>query len=175
MINSTDSASNNSLKVLLITFILMVFAELFFLVDIFADFLLIDLTSGIIDHNTLEFSAVILLAVSLVALSFQLRMLLQINNAQQEALQAASGELLQVIEKRFVDWKLSASEKQVALLLIKGLSIQEICDVRNTKAGTVKSQANAVYQKSGLQNRAELVSYFVEDLLAGESLISDNK
>ena len=59
-----------------------------------------------------------------------------------------------------------ATEKEVAWLLIKGLSIQEIADARNTKIGTVKSQSNAVYQKAGLQGRAELVSYFVEDLLA---------
>ena len=56
------------------------------------------------------------------------------------------------------------------MLLIKGLSIQEIADIRETKTGTIKSQCSAIYRKAEVKGRNELVAYFVEDLLSGESL-----
>ncbi|WP_156098587.1 hypothetical protein [Thermopetrobacter sp. TC1] len=31
---------------------------------------------------------------------------------------------------------------------------------------------NAIYRKAGLRGRSELVAYFVEDLLAGEKLLT---
>jgi len=86
------------------------------------------------------------------------------------SLKAASGELLAVMEAQFKEWGLSPSEWEVALLLIKGLSVQEIADIRQSQPGTVKSQSNAVYRKADLAGRSELVAYFVEDLLAGEDL-----
>ncbi len=163
--------TGRTLVVLIVAMGLMLFAEIFFLIDIFADFFLIDLLGGWIDHNLVEFAAVALLGLSLVVLSFQIRNLIRVNKAQKLIVQAASGGLMKVIQNRFLDWGLSTSEKEVAWLLIKGLSIQEISDVRETKPGTVKSQTSSIYQKAGLQSRAELVSYFVEDLLQGESLL----
>jgi len=160
-----------SLSILLISFILMTIAELFFIIDIVADVMLIDITGGLINHNTLEFLSVLLLAITLVALALQIKNLLAINRMQQLALQTASGKLIEIIKMHFAEWKLSSSEQEVAFLLIKGLSIQEIAEIRNTKAGTVKSQSNAIYQKSSLQNRAELTAFFVVDLLAGESIV----
>lgn len=75
-----------------------------------------------------------------------------------------------VIQRHFDMWKFSPSEREVALLLIKGMSTQEIADIRDTKIGTVKSQTSAIYQKAGVKGRNELVAYFVEDLLAGERM-----
>ena len=57
------------------------------------------------------------------------------------------------------------------MLLIKGLSTQEISGIRDTRPGTVKSQSSAIYQKADVAGRNELVAYFVEDLLAGESML----
>ena len=154
---------------------LMGVAEIFFILDIVADLYQLDIATQWIEHNTLEFSAVALLFVSLLLLGLQVRKLLEVNRAQTETVKVASGKLLGVIEDRFNKWKLSASEKEVALLLIKGLSIQEIADLRNTKLGTVKSQSSMIYQKAGLQNRSELASYFVEDLLAGEAFVEQER
>ncbi len=50
------------------------------------------------------------------------------------------------------------------------ISIQEIADIIETKTGTIKSQCGAIYRKANVKGRNELVAYFVEDLLAGESL-----
>lgn len=62
-------------------------------------------------------------------------------------------------------WKLTGAEKDVAFLLLKGLSIKEIAGVRGTSVKTVRTQANAVYAKSGLSGRSELSAFFLEDLL----------
>lgn len=62
--------------------------------------------------------------------------------------------------------------KKVALLLIERLSTEEITAVRETKLGTIKSQSNAIYRKAGLKGRNKLSAYFIEDLLAGDQLIT---
>ena len=68
------------------------------------------------------------------------------------------------IKQQFADWRLTASECDVATLMLKGLSHKEIAQVRNSSAATVRQQAAAIYGKSGLTSRAELAAYFLEDL-----------
>lgn len=75
------------------------------------------------------------------------------------------GEFGKLLEEQFEQWKLTKSEKEVALLLIKGLSLDEIAGVRETKERTVRQQASSLYKKAGLSGRHELVGYFFEDLL----------
>ncbi|MDE0993976.1 MAG: hypothetical protein OSA23_12490 [Rhodospirillales bacterium] len=62
--------------------------------------------------------------------------------------------------------------KKVALLLIERLSTEEITAVRETKLVTIKSQSNAIYRKAELKSRNKLSAYFIEDLLAGDQLIT---
>lgn len=69
------------------------------------------------------------------------------------------------IEVQLNNWELTASEKDIALLLIKGLSMKEIAELRNSKESTVRQQAMAVYKKSNLQNRQQLAAFFLEDIL----------
>jgi len=73
--------------------------------------------------------------------------------------------LSQAIQAQFTDWKLSAAEAEIALLILKGLQLGEIASLRDTSERTVRDQARAVYRKSGLANRASLSAYFLEDLL----------
>ena len=69
------------------------------------------------------------------------------------------------IDHQFDRWKLSAAEREVALLLLKGLSLKEIADLRQTSERTVRQQSLGVYRKGGLSGRAELAAFFLEDLL----------
>ncbi len=69
------------------------------------------------------------------------------------------------IDRQFERWGLSAAEREVALLLLKGLSHKEVAAVRETSERTVRQQALAVYRKAGLSGRAELAAFFLEDLL----------
>jgi DNA-binding CsgD family transcriptional regulator len=72
----------------------------------------------------------------------------------------------EAIEAQFSRWSLTEAEREVALLLLKGLSHQEIAAVRAVSERTVREQARAVYAKSGLSGRAALSAFFLEDLLA---------
>ena len=56
------------------------------------------------------------------------------------------------------------TEKDIALLLIKGLSMKEISALRGSSDATVRQQSASVYKKSKLDNRNQLSSYFLEDL-----------
>lgn len=73
--------------------------------------------------------------------------------------------LSQEIERQLNAWMLTASEKEVAFLLLKGLSLKEIAEIRKTSEKTARAQSTAIYEKSGLAGRSELAAFFLEDLL----------
>lgn len=88
----------------------------------------------------------------------------QLNESQLQA-QKLMGEFSKIIQTQFDNWKLTNSEKEVGLLLLKGFSLDEIAAVRETKAKTVRQQASNLYKKAGVSGRHDLVAYFFEDLL----------
>ncbi len=69
------------------------------------------------------------------------------------------------IDRQMERWELSPAEREVCLLLLKGLSLKEVAAVRGTSSGTTRQQSLAVYRKSGLAGRSELAAFFLEDLL----------
>lgn len=69
------------------------------------------------------------------------------------------------IDQQFDSWHLTPAEKDVALLLLKGLAHKEVAQLRGRAERTVRQQAFAVYRKSKLSGRASLAAYFLEDLL----------
>ncbi len=73
--------------------------------------------------------------------------------------------LSNAIDRQLDRWGLSRAEKEVALLLLKGLSHKEVGGVRQVSEATVRQQARALYQKAGLQGRPDLAAFFLEDLL----------
>lgn len=70
------------------------------------------------------------------------------------------------IDQQLTKWNLSAAEKEVAFLLLKGLSLKEIAEIRKTTEKTARVQSMAIYSKAGLAGRSELSAFFLEDLLA---------
>jgi DNA-binding NarL/FixJ family response regulator len=76
--------------------------------------------------------------------------------------------LSEAIQEQFEAWRLSQAEAEIALLLLKGLSLKEIAGARETGERTVREQARAVYRKAGLSGRSELSAFFLEDLLLPE-------
>jgi DNA-binding CsgD family transcriptional regulator len=83
---------------------------------------------------------------------------------------AESRNLLQglgeAIDQQFSRWNFTDAEREVALLLLKGLSLKEVASVRATSERTIRAQAAALYSKAGLTGRAALSAFFLEDLLA---------
>lgn len=72
----------------------------------------------------------------------------------------------EAIDRQFLTWKLTEAERDVGLLLLKGLSLKEIAAVRVTSERTIRAQAQSIYAKAGLSGRAALSAFFLEDLLA---------
>ncbi len=72
----------------------------------------------------------------------------------------------EAIDAQFIRWNLTDSEREVALLLLKGLSTQEIAAVQARAERTVRENARSVYSKADLPGRAALSAFFLEDLLA---------
>lgn len=70
------------------------------------------------------------------------------------------------IHEQFKQWGLTQAETDVALLIIKGFSLEEIAGLRGTSERTIRDQAASVYHKAKLKNRIELSAYFLEELLA---------
>ncbi len=82
-----------------------------------------------------------------------------------EQLRVAGQEYQSVIQKQFDTWQLTPSEKEVAALLLKGLSFEEMATVRNTKEKTVRQQATSIYRKANVTGRHEFAAWFFEDFL----------
>lgn len=76
-----------------------------------------------------------------------------------------------VITGQFDRWELTPAERDVALLLLKGLSFKDVAELRGSAEKTIRQHALKIYQKSGLPGRTELFAFFFEDLfLAKETL-----
>ena len=73
--------------------------------------------------------------------------------------------ILSLFFPQFERWQLTAAEREVALLLLKGLSHKEIAVLRDTSERTIRQQAQSIYGKSNLSGRAALSAFFLEDML----------
>jgi len=80
------------------------------------------------------------------------------------------------IDRQFGRWRLSVAEKEVALLLLKGLAHKDIARMRGISEATARQQATAVYRKAGVEGRNDLAAFFLEDLAlpqSGDAVIGD--
>lgn len=141
--------------------------------------IIIDLNQGLpFDHILHEF---LILLLSLVLVIFQLRSGIQksqrLENAASELkkiyleneefkkkVSDHSSAFSQAAEEQFTAWGLTKSERDIAVLLIKGLSMKEIAQLRDSHESTVRQQATGIYKKSKLENRQQLSAFFLEDL-----------
>jgi len=90
--------------------------------------------------------------------------------AQAEKWQSETRELRAglglAIERQLDAWGLTKAEKEIALLLLKGLSHKQVAAARGVGETTVRQQSRAVYQKAGVDGRHDLAAFFLEGLLA---------
>jgi DNA-binding NarL/FixJ family response regulator len=73
-------------------------------------------------------------------------------------------DLASAIGRQFDAWSLTSAERDIAGLMLKGVSLRDIAGVRHTSESTIRQQAQSVYQKSGLAGRRELAAFFLESL-----------
>jgi len=144
---------------------------LFFLIDVIYDLLGIGDFLGTVIHAYVELAVVVGLVFGIVFISLEIQNVMRRQRRMEDQLRVASGAFLELLEQYFDEWALTPSERDVALFTVKGLSISEIADVRDTKEGTVKAQCNAIYRKAGVNGRPQLLSLFIEQLM-DEGLIA---
>lgn len=87
------------------------------------------------------------------------------NRARSPELEQARKRLSDAISTQFDEWGLTASEREVGWLLLKGLSLRDIAAMRDTLEKTVRQQASAIYRKADLPGRHAFAAWFIEDLL----------
>ena len=117
-------------------------------------------------HELIEIGAALGLLLGSGLGFFALRRAMARNALVEDQLRLASGAFMDVLEERFASWELTAAERDVALFAIKGMSTQEIASLRGVSEGTVKAQTNAIYRKAGVSGRTQLLSLFIDELMA---------
>ena len=77
-----------------------------------------------------------------------------------------------VINDKFMSWELTKAEKDIALLAIRGSSINEIAELRGSKDGTIKAHLHGIYTKAGVKNRPELMSLIMDEMLTEHNFVA---
>ncbi len=142
----------------------------YFLLDTGLDFFRPTAINPLADSDTVEGLITIALFFGLAFTASELRRLLNRQSEMTDQLKVASGAFTELLETRFGEWRLSPAERDIAILSLKGFSVAEMAELRNSAQGTVKAQCAALYRKAGVSGRLQLLSVFLEDLLA-DSLI----
>jgi DNA-binding CsgD family transcriptional regulator len=80
------------------------------------------------------------------------------------------------VDNQFNIWLLTEVEKEIGYFLLKGFSLKEIANYRQTAEITVRQQCARIYEKAQLAGRIELSAFFMEDfLIQPESLQISNR
>lgn len=116
-------------------------------------------------HLILEAFAAIALTAGVIYLMHELRELLNRMAAMEVGIRAARGEMATLIDTFFNQWQLTTSEREVALLVLKGIDNDSIATMRGTAPGTVRAQCTRIYAKAEVDGRPQLLSVFIEELL----------
>lgn len=146
--------------------LLQAVAALFFIGDVVEDLRADGRLDGL--HMWLELLAALSLLAGVIFLMIELRRLMGRVAILDRSMRAARGEMAEVIDAFFTEWGLTPSERDVALMVLKGVDNETIAQVRGTAPGTVRAQCTSIYSKAGVDGRAQLFSVFMEELLAGE-------
>ena len=95
----------------------------------------------------------------------ELNLLRDADAQKAKKLNSLRGHFDDIITAQFLQWNLSPAERDIALLSLRGSRISDIARMRNTSEGTVKAQLSAVYHKSGINTRTELLAFFMDEFL----------
>ena len=116
-------------------------------------------------HTIFELVAVIALLLGSVSLWTLLNRYIQINAQASETIEMQKGHFDEVALARFNAWELSKAEKEVATLILRGLSLKDIASCRSVSIGTVKSQTSSIFKKTNTENRAAFLGLFIDEFV----------
>ena len=121
-------------------------------------------------YHIFELALVSFLFAAMVLLGIEVYKMWLYTETMETKLSRASEAFEDLLSAYFDAWELSDAEQEVTRLLLKGCSVSEMAQIRNSKEGTIKAQTNAIYKKSGYANKTQLLSAFLEDLTNGGSV-----
>lgn len=136
----------------------------FFLVDIAFDLIAPLRQMALAESDTVEAIITGALFVGLIASGLELWRLQKRQDKLDAQLDIAKGAFSDVVQARFDAWSLTDTERDVAVLAIKGFSIAEIAGLRERSEGTIKAQCAQIYRKAEVAGRLQLISLFLEEL-----------
>ena len=133
-----------------------------------------ELTFGEILLELIQPTLIVVIAVGMVRLTDQVKqqyekqllLIRDLETARVEGMQWRNNMsdlikgLSQGISDQFTRWGLTPAEREVGLLILKGMSYKEIAVMRNVSEKTVRQQAHAIYRKGKLSGRAALSAWF---------------
>ena len=90
-------------------------------------------------------------------------------DAWKASAEAALEGLGRAIDAQFTSWRLTPTEREIALMLLKGYGHKEIAGLTGRSERTVRQHAGVVYEKAGIAGRAELAAFFLNDLMLPET------
>jgi len=150
--------------------LILILSVVFFIFDVASDVYeriiassapsLLDLT-----HLFFEVFSAGALILAIRILVRQLRWLQERNTQQSESLRFLRGEMDSYVHGKFDEWSLTSAERDIAMYMLKGLSIAEIAAARSTAEGTVKAQTSNIFRKTSVASRMELMSLFLDEFL----------
>lgn len=113
----------------------------------------------------LEIFSAATLIFAIKILVHQMRELEAENSRQSQSLKFLRGEMENFARCKFDAWKLSPAECDIAMYMLKGLSIADIAAARSTAEGTIKAQTSNIFRKTCVSSRTELMSLFLDEFL----------
>lgn len=150
--------------------------------------LTVDVIEGLFDWNAQPNQVTILAMLSLIwqsaaaiGLAFAVRILqLEMRRWSEEKMRTQAtiailrGEFHKVVVQRFSDWALTPAERDIAILILKGMSGVEISSARTTATGTVRAQTTAIFRKAGVKSRTEFLSVFLDEFFDPDADLPDD-
>ena len=116
-------------------------------------------------HLVFEGGAVVALFFGMVSLFKYTSFLKNQNIKAQMQLSALKVDFDEYVRSQFAKWGLTVAEKDVALLLLRGLNTSDIADLRSVSVGTIKVQAHKIFGKSGVSSRVEFMALFMDEFI----------
>ncbi len=144
-----------------IVVVLQSIAAIFFVLDAAGDVA----HSGFGGHLAGEMAAAAALLAGILWGAWLIRTFVQRARQDMLAVAAARGVLNELIRLRFVEWRLTPAETEVALFALKGCDVQEIASLRGSATGTVRAQLANIYGKAGVNSLSALLALFLDELI----------
>lgn len=140
----------------------------------------VELALALSGGQTLSFSEVLHFGIEIIAVFAMILATLmavisylnlrKVADSQHKVSNAIQTGFDRIIVEKFESWKLTKSEKDIALLAIRGLAVPAIAEHRKTKEATVNVHLHNVYHKAAVGSRAELLASIMDELLSGHDL-----